>query len=47
LRTALLKARTFDNEPLLVASSDKGARRGFEFTQQGLEVLQGFQAADE
>jgi hypothetical protein len=47
LRTALLKARTFDNEPLLVASSDKGARRGFEFTQQGLEVLQGFLAADE
>lgn len=40
LRDDLLKARTPDNEPLLVQVSEKSPNLGYKFTPQGLDVLQ-------
>lgn len=41
LREAFLK-RDVDGEKLLRSKSDKDARRGYEFTEAGKQVLQGF-----
>jgi hypothetical protein len=42
LRSAFLKARTLDNKPLLAAASKARAQKGYEFTDEGRQVLEAF-----
>jgi hypothetical protein len=42
LRAEFLTAKTFDDKPLMIEKSEKGVNRGYEFTQEGREVLERF-----